>query len=619
MIAIDVETTGLNPWTDRLLGLSITEEVNGTLRSTYFPWGGNGAVFPFPYDLLKDPTIPKVGHNLRFDIKFLRVNGVEVAGQWEDTKLIAQLIDENQQLGLKPLSKKYFSATATKHHTALLEHLKGFKLGMGDLSDPRVDQSLVARYCEEDTENTYRLFKVLITKLSPIQKEYYYTEMVALEPVLLEMELEGNFVDTAKINAAEKALDLKIAEYTKKLEDEVATETMEIRLKLQAQEMEKHPVKAKQGKCLLEPFNWNSPPQKVDLFYGFLGLGKYCTELTDAGKPTLKRSVLERLILPDGKLKRTIDYQIALQSYSKMKSAYIDGIRSRLVEGKIHGEYYQAAKEEGSYDSDDEAGTVTGRLSHRNPSLGNLPRRQKEDAPGFDYYRGTFVKDLFIPSSPKHCFLSADYSQIELRVATHLSRDRPFTRAFNNGEDPHQQTADTIGISRQAAKTVNFLLIYFGSPWRLAYELKTDPRDPQCLNRAEQIRNEFFAAHPELYNWIRTQQAFVRRWGYVDSMYGRRRRVPDIYHWDKKKVNHAMKAAGNHVVQSVAASICKRAMIKLAEKGFKIVNQVHDEIVCEYPRDGAEEKLAEMKHIMETVETLSIPIEVDAKIKETFK
>lgn len=576
-------------------------------------------MFPFPYDILKDPTIRKVGHNLRFDIKFLRVNGVEVAGPWEDTKLIAQLIDENQQLGLKPLSKKYFSSVALKYHAALMEHLKSLKLTMGDLSDPRVDQMLVARYCEEDTENTYRLYDVLSKKLSKAQKEYYYTEMIKLEPVLLEMELEGNNVDTARVDAAEKALEFKIAEYTKKLEDEVSVETMEIRLKLQAQEMEKHPVKAKQGKCLLEPFNWNSTAQKVDLFYTFLGLGRYCNELTDAGKPTLKRSVLERLILPDGKLKRAIDYQIALQSYSKMKSAYIDGIRSRLVEGKIHGEYYQAAKEEESFNADDEAGTVSGRLSHRNPNMGNLPRRQQEEAASFDYYRGTFVKDLFIPSSSKNCFLSADYSQIELRVATHLSGDKPFTRAFINGEDPHQQTADTIGISRQAAKTVNFLLIYFGSPWRLAYELKTDPRDPQCLNRAENIRNEFFAAHPELYNWIRTQQAFIRRWAYIDSMYGRRRRLPDINHWDKKKVAHALKAGGNHIVQSVAASICKRAMIKLANAGFKIVNQVHDEIVCESRIDEAEEKLAEMKRIMETVETLSIPIEVDAKIKETFK
>lgn len=616
IVAIDVETTGLNPWTDRLLGLSIAEyDAQGKIQTAYYPWGGQDEVFPFPWDLLSDPTISKVGHNLRFDLKFLHLNGVTVQGPWEDTKLLAQLIEENRPLGLKPLATEYLGKEATRQDRRLLEHLKSLKLTKADLSDSRVDQKIVADYCEEDTRNTLLLYEILSKKIKENLKKYYYEEMLPLEKVLFSMEIAGNKIDLEALDRAEVALNERILDYQTKLNSEVAEELVKICHLLQEEEMKKHPLKAKQGRCLLPEFNWQSNRQKTILFYNLLGLGSYCHAVTASGAPSLERKVLNNLNLPEGKLKRTIQLQVELQSYSKMRSAYIDGIRSRLQGGYIHGEYNQAPSEE--WNSEDaEGGTVTGRLAHRNPNLGNLPRKQKA---GGDYYRGTFVKDLFIPSSPDHCFLYADYKQIELRLAAHLSNDPEFLEAFNLEKDPHAQTAEALGIERHEGKTVNFLLIYFGSAWRLAIELGWDPKDETRLRQAERIRNEFFSAHSHLYNWIMDQRRYLKQWGEIPSMFGRVRRLKKVWSSDRKEVEHALKQAGNFVVQSVAASICKRAMIKLHSEGFRIRNQVHDSITCEVTREEAPEKMEEMKNIMMNVVKLQLPFDVDIKIIDTFK
>jgi len=609
LISIDCETTGLNPWKDKLLGVSVYD---GT-TATYYRYAGPNVRTPLPRDVLADPTITKLGHNLRFDIKFLTMNGIEVAGPWEDTKLMAQLLNENRELGLKPLVKQLRCGTL-EATTALKAELARLKLKMGDLGDPRVDKKLVADYCNEDTVNTWKLWHVLQSNHEWGKFEmYYYEEMLPLERVLMEMELRGNRIDMDKLAEAGRELTARVGQTRGELNELLRPEIESIRDRLHEQERARYKTENRRQMVERPVFNWDSPTQKRELFYTHLNLGHYCHAKTPSGEPALDRKTLATLDLPDGKLKTALDLQVSLQSYSKMISAYVDGFNDRMVHGRIHGEYYQASGEEWKSFTDDAGGTVTGRLSHRNPNLGNLPRKSP------DYWRGTFVKDLFIPEDG-HAFIYADFSAIELRVAAHLANDEPFIEAFNSGGDPHQQTADLLGITRQHAKTVNFLLIYGGSAWRLCHEMGWDPQNKRQLRDAEAIRNNFFNNHESLRAWIRDTLNEATSYGRVTSMFGRRRIVePDIWSCDDKTRKHAEKQAGNFVVQSVAASICKRAMLKLHDSGFILVNQVHDSITCHVEQSLAEAKLQEMQNVMCNVVKLKVPLTSEGKILTTFK
>ena len=630
LLAIDVETTGLNPWKDQLLGCSICyRQPCGTLRSSYYPWHGEDVVQPFPWEWLADPTITKLGHNVRFDIKFLTVHGIPVQGPWEDTKLLAQLLNENRRLGLKPLALELLQRHpdlrrfADEYHSpvrydlALQQHLKDLKLTKSDLGDARVNPDLVAAYCREDTENTWRLFEVLQGQITPALRQYYDEEMLPLEQVLLAMELRGTLIDPAHLDEADRQLQHYIATCTEQLQALVADELQMITGVLWDEERGKYKTAQKRDSVERPAFNWNSTRHKTMLFYEQLGLGNYVTDLTDAGKPSLKREVLRRAKLPEGsRLQQAVELQIRLQSYSKMQSAYVVGIRDRLHEGRIHGEYYQASQEDAG--ADDAGGTVTGRLSHRNPNLGNLPRSGADQtAEPHRYWAGAFAKDLFIPD-PGHVFIDVDFSQIELRLAAHCSGDPAFLRAFRSGGDPHQDTATQLGITRQQAKTVNFLLIYGGSAWRLALQLGWNPRNDIELRKAEGIRNAFFAAHPELAQWLLSVKQQCRRDQQVTSLYGRVRRLPEVRHPDLGKQGHALKQGGNFVIQSVAASICKRAMLELHRQGYVLVNQIHDAITCQVPEAEADVALPRIIEIMCGVATLTVPLEADGGICRTF-
>jgi len=350
----------------------------------------------------------------------------------------------------------------------------------------------------------------------------------------------------------------------------------------------------------------------MELFYSHLGLGNHVTALTESGQPSLMKKDIDAAKIPDGLLKETLTLYYDLQSYTRMLTTYCVGIKERVVKGKIHGEYYQVSRED--YDKDGAGGTVTGRLSHRNPNLGNLPRKKG------DYLKGTFVKDLFIPA-PGHVFLYADFAQIELRVVAELAQDRAFIRSFNAGEDAHEATAKAVGITRQQAKTVNFLIAYGGSAWRLAYELGLDPRIERDLNFCEGVRNAFFTTHRDLAEWIEQTRYEAMSRGHVVTPFGIRRRLPDVKSYDERLRKRALKQAVNFMVQSTAVSLAKRAMMDLHAAGFQLRNQVHDSIICEVPLARAEEKLAEMLDIMlqQGIKAgFKIPMPAEGKILKTF-
>lgn len=591
--AWDVETTGLDPWSDRLLGLSVANDA----KAEWIPFSGKG-LLPLQA-IAAQKSFFKVGHNLRFDRKFMQVNGIDLNGPYEDTILLAQVIDENQELSLKKLSVKYFGDDATKWDRVLATHLKALKLTKKDLGDSRVDQRIVAEYCKEDTVNTLRLFHALKEKVSEKQWQYYKEEMLPCEDVLMHMELQGVKIDTAKLAEAETLLSAKITEVLLQLESRTTDERRAVCATL------------KEG----ESFNWNSGPQRIKLFYGQLGLDRFFNRKTKKGNRSLNGKDLKALDLPVGKLKEVIDCYMEYQVYQKLHSTYVVGIRERLKGDRIHAEFYQTAKE--TYGSSDEGGTVTGRLSHRNPNLANLPSRSK------DYWRGPFVKDLFIPDTGAHTFLYGDYSQIELRVAAHLSQDPSMCLAFREGRDLHQETADYlrstgVEVTRSQAKTINFAIIYGAGGYRLAQILGWQTTR-ENIDRGEAIsKNLLEGRFKTLGHWIQGNINRLRQCEYVESMFGRRRTLPEACSSDPKISGHAIKQGCNFIVQSAAASICKRAMIALHAEGFDLRDQIHDAIICHARRDKVALLLPKMKSIMENIIQLSVPLICEPKICETF-
>lgn len=594
VIAFDIESTGINPFSDKIIGISLSDNVADT-------WSTDCGTVASE---LKSTQLTKVAHNGRFDRKFLQLAGHDIVGPFEDTILLAQLVDENNSIGLKNLVSKYFGDDAIKYSKELDAHLAALRLTKGDLIDPRVDQKLVGLYACEDTANTLRLFPLLLEKLSEEELDYYYNEMLPCEDVLMHMELRGVKIDVAKLNEVSEKLSELLNRLKCSLEESCAAEIATVRQSL---------VRVKGA---APEFNWNSSIHRLKLFYGQLGLGRFTQKRTKTGKPSLDGKMLKNLGLPDCKLKNILDLYLDHQTYSKLKSTYVDGIKERLIGDRIHAEFHQVQRP--SFKEDDDGGTVTGRLSHRNPNLGNLPRATK------DYLRGAFVKDLFIPDSPKYTWVYGDYAQIELRVAAHLSQDPTMCSAFTEGRDLHQETTDYLNTSlglnlaRKDGKTINFAIIYGAKGYRLSEILGWEPTR-ESVARCDAISATLLAhKFPQLNYWLQTTVQNLHRTGEVQSMFGRKRHLPEIFNPDDYLRNHALKQGTNFVVQSAAASICKRAMIALHANNFDIRDQVHDAIYCHVPIDGVESSLKEIKRIMEETTLLSVPLIVEPVVCNTF-
>jgi len=260
IIAVDIETGGLDPFNDPLLGVSVASHTKAT-------W------YPHPNPVPPLGAVRKVGHNVRFDRKFLQCKGIILDGPFEDTILMAQLFNENEPLGLKPLSLKYIGHDATAHKKALDAHLRELKLKMEDLSNEAVDQRLVANYANEDTSNTLRLYHFLVKKLNDAELSYYREEMLPVEDVLMEMELSGVKIDLTALDTADVCLAAKMVLLKAKLNAMVETEVAAVERILRARPSAKQDV----------VFNWASSPQRILLFYGQLGLSRYYSSASSFG------------------------------------------------------------------------------------------------------------------------------------------------------------------------------------------------------------------------------------------------------------------------------------------------------------------------------------------------
>lgn len=614
LIALDIETTGLNPRTDKIHGVGVAKSETDV---AYLDHTDNGL-----RSYLANPENHIVGHNLRFDLKFLLLAGVQINCQVWDTKLLAQLLNENQELGLKPLSQKAFGPRALDNKRELDRAISSINgrsvadLCRRDLEDETEPfYHLISKYCMEDCVNTLRLFwklgeelkkgheKMIAAGYKKTPLSYYKEETMPLEQVLLQIELFGIRVDVEKLIAYRERLlsenkqhmaqmCLLAGKEINSIEEElygkvIATKKSEKGKANVQKRSEKHGTK----------FNWQSSEHLSTLIFDRFGVPVSSVEKTETGKPSTSESSLESLqktLQPEDTLKRVLESYKAWKKNIKLITTYTGedkGLMSQIEGGRVYAEYLQAGRgKEGTT-----GGTVTGRLSSRNPNMQNLPR-------------GSEIKKFFIPD-PGEVFVYFDYSQLELRLAAHLSKDPLLMKAYNEGLDLHTLTGQTIGADRQTGKTTNFAMIYDASPWRLADILG------KTSDECKVIIDEFYNLYRGYKQYLEEQKKFMLRYACVVSETGRIRRLPGLHEFAErtKEWRHALKQGYNFPIQSLGASITKLAMIELHRRNYRIVTQVHDSVVISLPENKLD-SVAEIKQIAENVYPVSVPIKVDIKL-----
>ncbi len=568
--AFDTETTGLSPMTAQLVGISLAVEAG---KAYYIPVGHTilDVVTQLPLKevidrlrpIFEDAKIAKIGHNAKFDMEVLAECGITVNGLTSDTMIAAHLLGE-KSLGLKALVFNKLGIEMTP-----ISNLIG--AGAKQISMDKVDIKLAADYAAADADMTLRLESVFHPELEKqgLMKLYQDVEM-PLVPVLLEMERNGVAVDIEMLKEMSEALGEQIAVLEEKIYSQAG-----------------------------EEFNINSPAQLGKILFEKLNIpalrksgGKYSTEA----------SVLEVLAESFPIAKDILEYR----QYAKVKSTYIDTL-PELVNpktGRIHTSFNQTR-------------TSTGRLSSSDPNMQNIPVRGE---------LGGQVRQAFI-AAPGFALLGGDYSQIDLRVLAHLSGDATLVRAFRNDEDIHSATAQLLfGVTkeevtkdmRRFAKTVNFGVIYGMSDYGLeqATELSRE--------EASKFIKAYFEKYPGVTKYLNDTKEKARRDGYVETLLGRRRYIPDINSANRQVREAAERMAINMPVQGTSADIIKVAMLNLHREmrqrrlASKMLLQVHDELVFEVPDDELDFMRTLVSDTMDSAVTLSVPLKVDTKVGKNW-
>ncbi len=521
--------------------------------------------------ILEDERIPKYAHHAKYDMILLARNGITVRGLDFDTMVAGWLVDPaGRHVNLKDLAWKHLGVEMTP-----IEDLIG--KGRSQITMDLVPISKVTPYAAADVDMTYRLVGVLRKKLAELglEKLFYEVEM-PLIPVLMDMEMTGVKLDVDFLNRMSKELSQRLAE----LEQEIF-------------------------RWVGYPFNVNSSRQLSEALFGKLGISAQGIPKTKSGHYSTSADVLEKL---RGR-HPVVELLLEHRHLAKIKSTYVDAL-PRMVNpetGRVHTSYNQT-------------GTVTGRLSSSEPNLQNIPTRTDV---------GKAVRKAFV-AEDGWLLLSADYSQVELRILAHISGDEGLLEAFRRGEDIHASTAAAVlGIPieqvtpdmRRLAKTVNFGIIYGMSAYGLAEQTGLTPEEA-----ARFIRN-YFARYPRVKQYVESTKAKARREGYVETLLGRRRYFPELS--PDSKAHHNVKAAAermaiNAPIQGTAADIIKIAMVRLHralkenDLRSRIILQVHDELVLEVPEGELERAAPLAKEVMEGAYELKAPLKVDLEVGKNW-
>ncbi|HOH07249.1 MAG TPA: DNA polymerase I [bacterium] len=569
--ALDSETTSVDPMRAELVGLSFSCAEG---EAWYIPVKGpadltagqqplpTGEVLKILAPLLSDPAIKKCGHNAKYDLLVLARHGVEVAGLASDTMVADYL--------LNPSGFQHNLDAVSLEHLGLKKIPTSQLLGTGrnQRTMDLVPIEEVSEYACEDADYTWRLQQVLMPKLDALGLRPLLEEVeVPLIHVLMVMERNGVALD-----------ELYLAAMSGELEQELGV-------------IEKSIYELAGRK-----FNINSPKQLGEILFSELKLPS--ARRTKTGFST-DVGVLEELAGAHPLPQRILDYR----QLAKLKSTYVDAL-PRLINpatGRVHTSFNQTV-------------AATGRLSSTEPNLQNIPIRTEV---------GRRIRRAFIPGDEGHLILDADYSQIELRIMAHLSGDRTLRDSFTAGEDVHARTAalvfkvpqaEVTPEQRRRAKEVNFGIMYGMGAYGLASRLGLTNEE------AEQFIQAYFASYPGVQEYMLRTVREARQNGYVTTLLGRRRMIPEIASDNRRVREFAERTAINTPIQGSAADLIKVAMIRIQKRleeeksAARMIMQVHDELVFEVPRADAE-ALREMVRIeMEGAIRLDVPIRVETGV-----
>ena len=569
-ISFDTETTSLDYMNAELVGVSIALKPN---EAFYIPINHNyegvekqleehfvlEALKPF----LESDEIPKIGHNLKYDRHILQNLGIDLKGKLLDTMLFSYVNNSTiTRHNLDAVSKRYLNINPTSY-----EDVAG--KGAKQIPFSEVSIEVASEYASEDADISLKLYEhiePLVQKETKLAKLYSEIEGPLIY-TLGDIERNGVLIDSEKLNEQSKELEAKIL----KLEQKVQ-------------------------KSAGEDFNLGSPKQLQEILYEKLGLP--VIKKTPKGQPSTAESVLQELSMDFPIVQDILSYR----AISKLKSTYTDKLPKMVNSntGRVHTSYHQAV-------------TATGRLSSSDPNLQNIPIRSEE---------GRRIREAFIaPDGYK--ILAADYSQIELRIMAHLSRDQGLMDAFAKGQDIHQATAAEIfstnidevtANQRRSAKAINFGLIYGMSAFGLSKQLQITRAEAQ--NYIEQ----YFDRYPQVKHYMDETKQSAKKMGYVETVFGRRLYLADIESSNYQRRQYAERSAINAPMQGTAADLIKMAMIllhqKIREESFeaKIIMQVHDELVIEVNENQSDELSEITTSVMSEISKLDVDLKVDADI-----
>lgn len=582
LVAFDTETSSLRPHSAELIGLSLAASPT---EVWYLPFGhrpqGGALAAPAPVhnlppitdtacaplaDLLRDPAVPKAAHNLKYDHQVLRRAGIEVAGATYDSMLASFCLDAGRRShAIDVLSLEHLGVPMKSY-----EDVAG--KGKSQIPFAEVPIPAAAAYCGHDSATVLALHAFFAPRLTAEKADRLLTELeMPLVPVLVDMEWEGIRIDGP--------LFARLAN--------------ELGRDLQALERK---IAVSAGASV----NLNSPKQLGALLFEKLQLP--ILKKTKTGAST-DAEVLEQLAEMGHEVPKLI---LEYRELQKLKSTYVDllPIEVHPVTGRIHTSFHQT-------------GAATGRLSSSDPNLQNIPIRSP---------RGAAIRRGFIPREGAH-FVVADYSQVELRLLAHFSEDESFIEAFRAGRDIHRETAALIfgvaeeevtGEQRARAKTINFGTIYGQGPFALSKQLGITQDEAKAFIEA------YFARFPGVRGYLDRMVQQARELGYVETLSGRRRYIPEITDKSFNIRSFGERIATNSPLQGSAADLIKRGMILLhaalaAERlQARILLQVHDELVLEAPLHELDRVSALVKHTMESAATLRVPLVVDVGVGDNW-